>query len=349
MRKRTVHGGSVLYITKQPADCIYLVVNGEVIADTEYIPGSSAEYPYIASSPNNCYVMSNGSMLGEEAFLGSDKGNGHFYQSTVAVISNTAVIFEISGHGLEFLVEKLNGSRYSALAYKELSPWSVPVTQADSNCIYTMFNSLRKCISESNPHRGTLTVKPQRGTTMNVADLGMSTANSKKSTNSPNRGTGAGSRNATGSRKSPSRSRSPKKTPAYGMRRGGTSHSQADDEFAVPWHQQSLDDQSTINISNNSNSTYSSRMFDEADGKRYMELPVTVMQYALKLRRDHIKEETKKIRIQAKDNILHDELRKHAVKNAKSKFVASKLEKTQKQLHHNVDAYQRRCVNNKVR
>lgn len=343
MRKRTVRGGSVLYITEQPADCIYLVVNGEVIADTEYSP-ESLSYPFIGSSPTNCYIMSNGSMLGDEAFLGTGKDQGHFYQSTVAVISDTAVIFEIAGYGLEFLVEKLNGSRYSALAYKELSPWSVPITQADSNCIYTMFNSLRKCISESNPNRGTVVAKPKKGSTMKIEDLGLPKENSLRvSTGSASRVSSHGSRGRN----------SPKKATSYGMRRSSPqsaksrSLSQCErDDMSTPWHQQSLGESSTHTIQGHS--TTSSHMSDEVDVKTFAELPVTVMQYALKLRRDHIREESKKIRIQAKDNILHHELKKHGMMNAQSKFVSEKIEKTQRQLHHNVDSYQRRCIANKV-
>ena len=152
MKKKTLCRGSVLYFKNQIGQYCYIVVSGELLADTQYNPGENpSEYPYYSTLPANCYILSNGSLLGDEAFMGNLGGR---YESTAAVITEFAVVFEMSGDALEFLIEKLNASRYSALAYKQTSPWSVPIQLADSNCVYSMFNSLRKCISESNPYRG---------------------------------------------------------------------------------------------------------------------------------------------------------------------------------------------------
>ena len=152
MKKKTLCRGSVLYFKNQVGQYCYIVVSGELLADTQYNPGENpSEYPYYSTLPANCYILSNGSLLGDEAFMGNLGGR---YESTTAVITEFAVVFELSGDALEFLVEKLNASRYSALAYKQTSPWSVPIALADSNCVYSMFNSLRKCISEANPYRG---------------------------------------------------------------------------------------------------------------------------------------------------------------------------------------------------
>ena len=52
------------------------------------------------------------------------------------------------------LWHRLNGSRYSALAYKDVSPWNVPIQPAETHSIYAMFNSVRKCISMADPNRG---------------------------------------------------------------------------------------------------------------------------------------------------------------------------------------------------
>jgi hypothetical protein len=46
--------------------------------------------------------------------------------------------------------------RYTALAYKELPRWSMPVPLAEINSIYGSLNSLRKCIADSRPTRGTV-------------------------------------------------------------------------------------------------------------------------------------------------------------------------------------------------
>lgn len=161
MIKHTLEQGDVLYFKHQPARSTFLVVSGDIVLDTgEPIgidPAATAkqkpeELAFLTSIQERCFHLSSGSILGDEGCVGLEAK----YDSTAAVASPTAVVFEASGgFGLRFLHERINGMRYAALAYKELPRWSLPIQLAEMTNIYGNLNSLRRCIAHSKPFRGT--------------------------------------------------------------------------------------------------------------------------------------------------------------------------------------------------
>lgn len=378
MRKRVINRGQVLYTKNQVANCCYIVVSGEIIADTQYCPGEADyaddDYPYICSLPSNCYILSNGSLLGDEAFLGV---NGHCssvggrYQSTASVISEVAVVFQIVGVGLDFLLEKLNSVRYSALAYMNISPWSVPITTADSNSVYTMFNSLRKCISESNPYRGvTHSLVEQKP--LKISELGLPPHRGGHKSSS---GGHSGGVSAEGSMISSATSK-------FGLRGGAHGHSQGGNGYVHSTTQ-------------NTNINTGRKRFGSADHNRsgtapsmgaaagtgglvnastgslvgvgmpnggstvlgddpssgagdtvlevYAYLPNPVVQHALRIKRDLKNAEAIKIRAIAKDGILHDELKRRGEQSSEKSYMSTRLNAAQRMLEYNINAYKERC------
>lgn len=168
MKKKTLNSGKVLYFKNQPSTCIYIIITGEVMLDTEFEFSSTdtynnndrdgnnnncsskKEYPFVNTLPFNCYLLSNNSILGEEGFICDDR---RVYESTAVVISKTLVVFELTGYALRYLIEKLKCSRYSALIYKDTSTWCEAIKEAEDNSVYTIFRTLRQAISETNPYR----------------------------------------------------------------------------------------------------------------------------------------------------------------------------------------------------
>ena len=158
MVKHTVSIGDCLYFKHQPANAIYLIVSGDFVADTGDPVGIDVtgklpqDYAFLTSIQEYCFHLSSGAILGDEGAIGLESK----YDATVAVASETAVIFEAKGFALSFLTERIRSMRYTALTYKELPRWSVPITFAEINNIYGCLNSLRKCIAHSRPYRGTI-------------------------------------------------------------------------------------------------------------------------------------------------------------------------------------------------
>jgi hypothetical protein len=131
---------------------IYLVVSGELLLDTGDIMHDGKLTPFRHSVAENCYHLSSGSILGDEGVTGLD----NTFESTSVVVSDVAVIFEVVGFGMRFLTDKILSLRYSALAYKNKSRWTPPISLAEQMNPYTYFDSLRKSISYVKPYRGTV-------------------------------------------------------------------------------------------------------------------------------------------------------------------------------------------------
>eukprot|EP01035_Chromulina_nebulosa_P027890 gene27890-36736_t len=152
MIRRTLVQGDILYIKGEPVRSVYLVVSGEFILDTGDVVRDGKLEPFRNPLVENCYHLSSGSILGDEGITGLYNQ----FDSTAVVISEAAVVFETIGFGTTFLEEKIKSLRYCALAYKDRSRWTPPLTLAEQMNPYTYFNSLRKCISSAQPFRGTL-------------------------------------------------------------------------------------------------------------------------------------------------------------------------------------------------
>jgi len=163
MIKRTLDLGDVLFLRNDPASSIFLVVSGDIVLDTggplkkeaeALNQVASLENAFLESIQGLCFRLGGGSILGDEGFVGLS----HHYESTAAVSSQEAVVFEavLGTFGHSFLVDHIKSMRYTALAYKELPRWSMPVPLAEINSIYGSLNSLRKCIANSRPTRGTV-------------------------------------------------------------------------------------------------------------------------------------------------------------------------------------------------
>jgi CRP-like cAMP-binding protein len=322
MQKKTISLGNVLYFKNQPASKMYFIVSGEIIADIQYNPGGNPEeYPYLSSLPTNCFILSNGSMLGEEAFIGNDE---RLYLSTVSALSDSVVFFEVAGDGLSFFKEKLNCSRYSALAYKDQSPWGLPIPQAESNSIYTMFNSLRKCISEGNPYRGAIKTVPEVGDAkdLKLSELGLPV------------------------KKHSSMQRS-REFPIE------------DSIISSPWDKIKSPNADTGNKTKFSSDKKEKNRFDSdmdddypsaisTGASKYPNLPATVIQHTLKMKRDLMREESHRIRAAAKDGILHDELKKRGERSSHSDLMHEKWSNASRQLKYNIGAYNSRSKEVKV-
>jgi len=335
MRKKVFNRGKVLYEKNEVGTCCYIIVSGEIIADTQYCPGEAEyaddDYPYICSLPSNCFILSNGSLLGDEAFLGVtnaySSNEGGKYQSTASVISEVAVVFQIAGVGLDFLLEKLNSVRYSALAYMNISPWSVPITQADSNSVYTMFNSLRKCVSESNPYRGihhSLVVQRP----MKLSELGLQHHHHHHHRHHLTDGSvSTVSHHKFGS-------------VAHGHHASGHNRFEIPHDHHSHSHQQSGGGSlatSTGGGLGGDDSTFE----DEVDTLPV--LPNPVIQHALRIKRDLKNAEAVRIRAIAKDGILHDELKRRGEQSSEKSYMSIRLSAAQRMLEYNIAAYKDRC------
>ena len=79
-------------------------------------------------------------MLGDEGLVGLDS----VYISTAAVASQIAVVFEArpGGYAHYFLSQRVNGIRYSALAYKDLPRWTIPIQIAEERCVISVDEKL---------------------------------------------------------------------------------------------------------------------------------------------------------------------------------------------------------------
>lgn len=160
MIRKTLSQGDLLYIKGEIVRSMYLVVSGEILLDTSDVnldlKSKSLDQKAIDSQlfynplPENCYHLGSGSILGEEGVTGLSNTFG----SSAVVVSSGAVVFEVVGFGMEFIAEKIQTLRYSALAYKDRSRWTTPLSLAEQSNPYSYFNSLRKCVSTSRTFRG---------------------------------------------------------------------------------------------------------------------------------------------------------------------------------------------------
>ena len=146
MSKHVLQEGDVIFCRGQKADRLFLVVSGDVVLDTSALNATNTDsegrfVPFMHSQSSDVFHVSGGTVLGDEGLTGAES----VYTSTAAVASQMAVIFEAqpSGYAHYFLTQRVNGIRYSALAYKDLPRWTVPIAEAEDSNLYSHLNSLR--------------------------------------------------------------------------------------------------------------------------------------------------------------------------------------------------------------
>lgn len=159
MRKRALFRGEVLYLKGEQVRCIFLVVSGEFLLDVadykshNFSAGAADDYTsFLNCSPECCFFLGSHSILGDEGIVGMNKS----FEASAIVVSEGAMVFEVSGFGLRFLGDRLGASRYSALAYKDLPKRIPALPLAEQVNIYSQLNSLRKAYATSFPFRGSL-------------------------------------------------------------------------------------------------------------------------------------------------------------------------------------------------
>lgn len=153
MIRRTLYRGDVLYCKGETVASMFLVVSGEILLDVgNLIILDNRALPFTSTNVENCHHMSAGSILGDEGVTGT----ANQFESTAVVVSEAAVLFEAVGFGLSFLAERIGALRYCALAYKDRSKWTHPLSLAEQINPYTYFHSLRKSIGFTHPFRGAL-------------------------------------------------------------------------------------------------------------------------------------------------------------------------------------------------
>lgn len=152
MIKRTLLHGEVLYCKGETVSSLYLVLSGDFILDTGEGIEDKDFRPFHNTNSEKCYHLSGGSILGDEGLVGTM----NTFESTAAVVSEFAVIFEVVGAGTKFLAERIGVARYCGLAYKDLPRLSPAISAAEQTNLYSFFHSLRKAIAFGNPNRGTV-------------------------------------------------------------------------------------------------------------------------------------------------------------------------------------------------
>ena len=151
--KKTLPSGALLYKKGDKVNKVFILLSGEVFLDIgNYEDSMSIDgHPFQNLNVANCFCLGAGSILGDEGMVGY---NRTYYASSI-VLSESVVVFEITGFGIEFLGGRLGLEKFSALLYK-----SKPMHKEAYNIVleeivlHSTFNCLRKAISAQNPFRG---------------------------------------------------------------------------------------------------------------------------------------------------------------------------------------------------
>lgn len=145
MTKKVMRMGTILYRMGDVMDRVYLVVSGEVMLDTDFdaMPPPGEPITFQNLNPEKCYCLSEQSILGDEGLCGFSST----YESTAVVVSETAIVFEVVGDGIKFLLRRFELERYSALAYKDQTMLSPPMRVFENiELLHSAFSSLRRAI-----------------------------------------------------------------------------------------------------------------------------------------------------------------------------------------------------------
>lgn len=103
MKKRVINSGQILYIKGDEVTTVFTVVSGDILLDTADIERSPDYVPFSHSEVEKCFILSSGSILGDEGLMGWNRS----YAATAVVVSQKAVLYEFVGEGLAFLGKRL--------------------------------------------------------------------------------------------------------------------------------------------------------------------------------------------------------------------------------------------------
>lgn len=156
MEKKTFKRGTVLYNKGEHVNYVYLLITGDVFLDTGDV---SDTLPFQNCDPDKCYILSSGSILGDEGMIGEER----VYESSCVTISEVCVCFRVRGFGIKFLSSTLGVEKFSALAYRDRTRSYGPMKALqDTVSLHTTFNTLRGMISAFNPSRGITKHNPEK-------------------------------------------------------------------------------------------------------------------------------------------------------------------------------------------
>jgi hypothetical protein len=153
MTKKIMRMGTILYRMGDVVDRVYLVVSGDIMLDTDFesLPPKGGPITFQNLNPDKCYCLSEQSILGDEGLCGFST----MYESTAVVVSDTAIVFEVVGGGISFLLRRFEVERYSALAYKDQTMLSPPMKVFENiELLHSAFSSLRRAIGLHQRDRG---------------------------------------------------------------------------------------------------------------------------------------------------------------------------------------------------
>jgi hypothetical protein len=153
MSKELYQLGDLIYTKGESCACVYLVIVGDVLMDTEdAVVRNGQPAPFYGSHAPQCYVLSGGSVLGDEGLV----GNKRVFGSSAVVVSELASVFKVTGYGMRFFGERLGVERYTALAYRDAKCWG-PTFGGEKEMLQSYFSTLRKAITNRYPGRGIFT------------------------------------------------------------------------------------------------------------------------------------------------------------------------------------------------
>lgn len=133
----------------QRGNSMLIIVSGEIIADVGENESSLDHEPFELSLPSDCYLVTRGYLLGEEAFLG-ERGA---YHATCATVK-TSAFYRLDEPGALKVAEALRISREVALVNRDRLRFSaVDISEVEANP-FASIDSLRGAVALRNPFRG---------------------------------------------------------------------------------------------------------------------------------------------------------------------------------------------------
>jgi hypothetical protein len=104
----------VIYGRGQDTKAVYILIIGDVllIHDHRNAPLQAWNDKSVSEmvqhvNPSDCYVITSFGLLGNESLVGKDRR----VESTAIVVSETAVLYKVTGAGMTFIMERLTIDR----------------------------------------------------------------------------------------------------------------------------------------------------------------------------------------------------------------------------------------------
>lgn len=104
----------VIYGRGQDTKAVYILVIGDVLLINDHRSAplrvwndQSVSEMVQHVNPNDCYIITPFGLLGNESLVGKDRR----VESTAIVVSETAVLYKVTGAGMAFIMERLTIDR----------------------------------------------------------------------------------------------------------------------------------------------------------------------------------------------------------------------------------------------